>query len=64
MTDSYFENPERLARTYAERLSAGFGPAAERKLAWTLRDAEAAGDRRRYRFWLLVRDAVRQGIET
>lgn len=63
MADIYFENPESLARTYAERLSAGFGPAAERKLGWTLRDAEAAGDRRRCRFWQQVRDAVRRGAE-
>lgn len=61
MADSYFEDPEGLARLYAERLSAGFGPTVERKLAWTLRDAEAAGDRRRTRFWQQVRDAVRRG---
>lgn len=61
MADIYFEDPEALARFYAERMQQGFGPAIERKLAWTLRDAEAEGDRRRRRFWQQVREAARRG---
>ncbi len=60
MADIYFADPEALARFYAERMREGFGPAIERKLAWTLRDAEAAGDRRRQRFWQQVRDAAQR----
>lgn len=60
MADPYFEPEETLVQVYAERMSEGFGPAVERKLGWTIRDAEAAGDRRRARFWQKVGAAVRQ----
>lgn len=33
--------------SYAERMARGFGPNIGRELAWTTRDAEAAGNRRR-----------------
>ncbi|HEV2550610.1 MAG TPA: hypothetical protein VGU20_25070 [Stellaceae bacterium] len=40
-------------------MSRGFGPAVMRELGWTIRDAEAAGDRRRAQFWGRVRDIAR-----
>jgi hypothetical protein len=61
MADIYVQDPEALARFYAERMSEGFGAAVERKLAWTLRDAAAAGDRRRQRFWQQVLTAAKSG---
>lgn len=59
MADAYVERAEELARFYAERMSAGFGPALERKLGWIIRDAETAGDRRRARFWQQVQNIAR-----
>jgi hypothetical protein len=59
MSDIYYERPEELARFYAARLRQGFGPNAERKLGWTIRDADAGDDRRRARFWSRVRELVR-----
>jgi hypothetical protein len=59
MSDIYEQRPEELAGFYAARFAQGFGPNAERKLGWTIRDAEAAGDRRRARFWAQVRERVR-----
>jgi hypothetical protein len=56
MADRYYEQREALARFYAERMSEGFGPAVVRKLGWTIRDAEAAGDRPRAKFWARVRE--------
>jgi hypothetical protein len=61
MADIYFQDPGALARFYAARMSEGFGPAVERKLGWTLRDAAAAGDRRRQHFWQQVLAAARSG---
>ena len=58
MADAYDEQPEQLARFYAERLKEGFGANLWRKLEWTIRDAEAAGDRRRVKFWDQVRQAA------
>lgn len=58
MADLYDEQPEQLARFYAERMEQGFGPNLGRKLEWTIRDAEAAGDRRRVKFWEQVRNAA------
>jgi 4-hydroxyphenylpyruvate dioxygenase-like putative hemolysin len=55
MSDIYEERPGELAQFYAQRFAEGFGPNAARKLGWTVRDAEAAGDRRRARFWGDVR---------
>ena len=55
MADRYHDQKEALARFYAERMSEGFGPAVMRKLGWTIRDADAAGDRRRAQFWERVR---------
>ncbi|HWI27968.1 MAG TPA: hypothetical protein VN668_13425 [Stellaceae bacterium] len=63
MADPYFEPEETLVQFYAERMSKGFGPAVERKLGWTIRDAEAEGDRRRARFWQKVSAAARQAQE-
>ena len=60
MADAYFEQPEQLARFNAERMSARFGPALEPKLTSTLREAEAAGDRRRVRFWQQVQRGAPQ----
>lgn len=59
MGDRYFDEKEALARFYAERMSRGFGPAVMRKLGWTIRDAEAAHDRRRAQFWERVREIAR-----
>lgn len=56
MADRYDDQKEALARFYAERMSEGFGPAVMRKLGWTIRDAEAAHDRRRAQFWARVRE--------
>jgi hypothetical protein len=58
MSDPYDVRPQELAQFYAERMRAGFGPAAERKIGWIQRDADAAGDRRRVQFWQQVRDAI------
>jgi hypothetical protein len=60
MADPHFEQEAALVQFYAERMSEGFGPAVERKLDWTIRDAEAAGDRRRARFWQKVRETTRK----
>lgn len=60
MTDVYDANPDELARFYAERIAAGFGPSAARKLDWNIRDAQAAGDRRRAAFWETVRRHLRE----
>lgn len=59
MADRYHDQQEALARFYAERMSEGFGPAVTRKLGWTIRDAEAAHDRRRAQFWMRVRDIAK-----
>ena len=59
MADRYHHQKEALARFYAEQMSAGFGPAVTRKLGWTIRDAEAAHDRRRAQFWARVREIAR-----
>ncbi len=55
MTDIYFQDSDALARFYAERIKRGFSGNLERKLQWTIRDARAAHDRRRVRFWEEVR---------
>jgi hypothetical protein len=55
MADAYDENPDALARLYAAKIAAGFGPAAARKLERDLDDARVAGDRRRLQFWERVR---------
>ncbi len=59
MADRYHDQKEALAHFYAERMSDGFGPAVMRKLGWTIRDAEAAHDRRRAQFWTRVREIAR-----
>lgn len=53
--DAYKERPQELARFYARRMAEGFGPNLDRRLAWAIRDADAALDRRRVRFWESVR---------
>ena len=55
MSDPYQERSEELARFYAGRMAAGFGPNLDRRLAWAIRDAGVAFDRRRVRFWERVR---------
>jgi hypothetical protein len=60
MADTYYEAPDDLARFYAEKMAQGFGPSTERKLQWNIRDALAAGDRRRAQFWERVREHARQ----
>jgi hypothetical protein len=55
MSDPYRERPEELARFYARRMAEGFGPNLDRRLTWAIRDAGAALDRRRVRFWESVR---------
>jgi hypothetical protein len=59
MTDLYHERPEELARFYAARMAQGFGANHDRKLGWTIRDAQAAGDWPRVRFWERVRVTAR-----
>ncbi len=58
MADLYDEQRETLARLYAKRMGQGFGANLRRKLEWTIRDAEAAGDRQRAGFWQQVRQSA------
>lgn len=60
MDDAYYSKPDELARFYAKKMAQGYGPAAERKLGWDIRDARNAGDRRRAEFWERVRQYVRE----
>lgn len=60
MPDPYDDAPEELAQLYAEKMARGFGPGIGRKVNWNIRDAKAAGDRRRAEFWELVRRRVEQ----
>jgi hypothetical protein len=55
MADAYDEDPDALARLYAAKIAAGFGPAAARKLERDIDDARVTGDRRRVQFWERVR---------
>jgi hypothetical protein len=61
MSDPYQERPEELAQFYALRMTEGFGPNLDRRLAWAIRDARAVLDRRRLRFWESVRALTHGG---
>ena len=61
MPDPYDNAPEELARFYAEKMARGFGPGVGHKVNWNIRDAKAAGDRRRAEFWELVRHRIEKG---
>ena len=59
-SDRFDQHPAELATFYAEDMARDLGPAMERHLEWKIRDARAAGDRRRVRFWESVRDEGRR----
>ena len=61
MADAYHDDPEKLVRFYAEKIAAGFGPAAGRKLDRDIEEARIAGDRRRQEFWEWVKERVGAG---
>ena len=64
MADAYHDDPEKLVRFYAEKIAAGFGPAAGRKLDRDIEEARVVGDRRRQEFWERVKERVGAGNAT
>jgi hypothetical protein len=58
--DSYEDDPDGLAKFYAERMRRDAGPKAEEMIGFKIRDADAEGDARRAGFWRRVLSLAQQ----